>query len=120
MSAPQINLALQRQKKILRSHEQAKGYLLDLIDERLVPLARARGGRITVDAAHEVLDDILAEDVELGYPEHRFNRKFLGALFRHRDHWVNTGDRKPTTRAERNYSKVTVWRLDESKLQRED
>lgn len=114
--AHQTTLGLRRQRKVLRSHEAAKGYLIDEIDRRLIARARGTDGRLTTDEAHVVLDEILAEDVELGFPEGRLDRRFLGAVFA-RSHWRNTGRYVPTRRPERNAARVPTWRLDESKLE---
>lgn len=108
-----------RLKKVLETHEQATGYLTDEIDRRLV--ARIPdGGTTTVDEAHVILEEILAEDVELGFPARKLeDRRFLANVFCHKRHWVKVGYRQ-TRRPERNGAVVALWRLDESKLEADD
>ena len=112
----QLTIGLRRQRKILHDHEEAKGWLLDEIDRRLIARV-GHGGTCTIDAAHEILDEILAEDVDLGFPEARIDRRWLGALMPHRDHWINTNRIRATRRPERNAAKIPIWKLDKRKLE---
>lgn len=107
-----------RLKKVLESHEEATGYLTDEIDRRLCGMI-PDGGKTTVDQAHVVLEEILDEDVELGYPEKDFNRTFLANVFVGKPHWISVGVTR-TKRPSRNSGRVTVWQLDKSKIERED
>lgn len=105
-------------RRVLETHEEATGYLTDEIDRRLCGMV-PDGSTCTVDLAHKVLDEIMAEDVELGYPEQEFHRKFLANVFTGKPHWTKV-DYRPTRRPERNAAPVAVWQLDKSKIDRED
>lgn len=107
-----------RRDKYLASHDEATGWLTDEIDHRLCGII-PDGGQTTVDRAHQVLDEILEEDVELGYPEADFDRRFLANVFTNKSHWTRVGYR-PTRRPERNAAPVAVWQLDKSAIERDE